>query len=94
MTASEKIFAYYLVDLIAKGEKEAVETIEAKAKSKTLVPYLLGKEPQNKLGRARDFSDLGDVMAEYDYTLDLGKFQLESHENGLALLLCLIVNYC
>lgn len=93
MRADEKIFAYYLANLISKGEKEPVETIAEKARTKELIPYLLKKYSKNELGESMDFSALGDLVAEYDYTLDPGKFLLEDPADGLALLLCLIVNY-
>lgn len=93
MRSTEKIFIYYLADLISRGEKESVDTITSMAQSKELIPYLLKKDPKNEVGNLMDFSELGDAMAEYDYTLDPGKFLINDSDNGLAFLLCLIVNY-
>lgn len=90
MTPNEKILIYYLASLLDKGAKENVTVLKEKVQRKELMQYLLEKYPNSQMNQLGQFPKLVDSMV--DYAWDDGKYLLDEYENGLALLLCLIVN--
>lgn len=87
-----KIFSFYLVDLIAQGERETVGTIGHEAANGTLVDYMKDKYPSEVFESCGEgyFDEINDAVKGLAY--DGEKFCLKDGENGLSVLLCNIID--
>lgn len=92
MLGHKKIFIYYLANLLASGKFEKTNDIKLNINKGRIVEYLFDKYPVNWVETDVLFTELNKEIKEYDF-FSIEKCGLSEDDNGLLLLLDLIVNF-
>lgn len=87
-----QIFAYYLVDLLSQGKKETLDRIRKESATGNIVGYLTSRYPHcifNQLGHDIIYG-LNDEVK--NLALEAENYDLNDENNGLAVLLCNVID--
>lgn len=93
MLGHKKIFIYYLANLLANGKFEKIDDIESNVNKGRIVEYLFDKYPVNWVETDALFTELKKEIKDYDFSFGIEKYGLSEDDNGLLLLLDLIVDF-
>lgn len=86
------MLCYALIELLSQGKSEPAQKITDAARSGNIIQYLMHRfKDLSSLSQCIDVSDLNNEISQYDFSIEPENYGISSFENGLVLLLTLLV---